>query len=48
MLIMAIVERVVCDLEEIGAAVYDYLFYSGYVVLVYWWVWIVAVVDVLL
>ncbi|HSX63896.1 MAG TPA: acyl-CoA dehydrogenase C-terminal domain-containing protein, partial [Pseudoxanthomonas sp.] len=25
------------DPEEIGAASHDYLFYSGYVVLAYWW-----------
>jgi len=32
-----ILQRAAQDPEEIGAASYDYLFYSGYVVLAYWW-----------
>jgi hypothetical protein len=31
--------------EEIGAAAYDYLFYSGYVALAYWWARSVAAAD---
>ncbi len=30
-------ERAADDPEEIGAAAYDYLFFSGYVALAYWW-----------
>ena len=33
----AIAERAGADPEEIGAASWDYLFYSGYVTLAYWW-----------
>lgn len=33
----SIVERAGSDPEEIGAASWDYLFYSGYVTLAYWW-----------
>ena len=29
--------KAAADPEELGAAAYDYLFYSGYVVLAYWW-----------
>ena len=29
--------RTIGDAEEIGAASHDYLFYSGYVALAYWW-----------
>jgi hypothetical protein len=32
--------------EEIGAAAVDYLFYSGYAALAYWWAQAVAVADV--
>ncbi|GGD58383.1 acyl-CoA dehydrogenase C-terminal domain-containing protein [Pseudoxanthomonas indica] len=32
-----ILQRASQDPEEIGAASYDYLFYSGYVALAYWW-----------
>ncbi|WP_454829809.1 acyl-CoA dehydrogenase C-terminal domain-containing protein [Pseudoxanthomonas wuyuanensis] len=32
-----ILQRAAQDPEEIGAASHDYLFYSGYVVLAYWW-----------
>jgi len=31
--------------EQIGAAAYDYLFYSGYVALAYWWARSVAAAD---
>ena len=31
--------------EEIGAASYDYLMYSGYVVLAYWWARSVVAAD---
>lgn len=31
--------------EEIGGAAYDYLFYSGYVALAYWWAKTVAAAD---
>jgi alkylation response protein AidB-like acyl-CoA dehydrogenase len=37
MLTREVLERAGRDPEEIGAASYDYLFYSGYVVLAYWW-----------
>ncbi len=37
MLTREVLERAARDPEEIGAASYDYLFYSGYVVLAYWW-----------
>lgn len=33
----SILQRAAQDPEEIGAASHDYLFYSGYVVLAYWW-----------
>ena len=32
-----VLQRASGDPEEIGAASYDYLFYSGYVALAYWW-----------
>lgn len=38
-------ERAAADPEEIGAAAYDYLFFSGYVALAYWWARSVAVAD---
>lgn len=41
----AIAERAAADPEEIGAAAHDYLFYSGYVALAYWWARSVAVAD---
>jgi len=37
MLTREVLERAGRDPEELGAASYDYLFYSGYVVLAYWW-----------
>ena len=38
-------QRAVADADEIGAAAYDYLFYSGYVTLAYWWARSVAAAD---
>lgn len=38
-------KRATTDPEEIGAAAYDYLFYSGYVALAYWWARSVAAAD---
>ncbi|WP_222564118.1 acyl-CoA dehydrogenase C-terminal domain-containing protein [Novilysobacter antarcticus] len=36
-LTMDVVDKASRDPEEIGAAAYDYLMYSGYVALAYWW-----------
>ena len=36
-LTQSVLQRAAANPEEIGAASYDYLFYSGYVVLAYWW-----------
>lgn len=36
-LTMQVGQRAVANPEEVGAAAYDYLFYSGYVALAYWW-----------
>lgn len=36
-LTLGVGERARADADEIGAAAYDYLFYSGYVALAYWW-----------
>ncbi|KIQ97180.1 acyl-CoA dehydrogenase C-terminal domain-containing protein [Lysobacter sp. A03] len=36
-LTMEVVDKASRDPEEIGAAAYDYLMYSGYVALAYWW-----------
>src|SRR5690606_21296050 len=44
-LTLAIGQRAVGDAEEIGAAAYDYLFYSGYMALAYWWARSVAAAD---
>ncbi|NYZ62703.1 acyl-CoA dehydrogenase C-terminal domain-containing protein [Luteimonas deserti] len=41
----SIAERAAADPEEIGAAAYDYMFFSGYVALAYWWARSVAVAD---
>lgn len=38
-------QRAVGNPEEVGAAAYDYLFYSGYVALAYWWARSVAAAD---
>lgn len=45
MLTRDILERAAKDPEEIGAASHDYLFYSGYVVLAYWWARSVAAAN---
>ena len=44
-LTLAIGKRAMADADEIGAAAYDYLFYSGYVALAYWWARSVAAAD---
>jgi len=44
-LTMAVGRRAVADADEIGAAAWDYLFYSGYVALAYWWARSVAAVE---
>ena len=36
-LTMQVGQRAVGNAEEVGAASYDYLFYSGYAALAYWW-----------
>ena len=36
-LTMQVGQRAVANADEIGAAAYDYLMYSGYVALAYWW-----------
>ncbi|CAN5724196.1 acyl-CoA dehydrogenase C-terminal domain-containing protein [soil metagenome] len=41
----AILARAELDPEELGAASYDYLFYSGYVALAYWWARSVVAAD---
>lgn len=38
-------QRAAGDAEEVGAAAWDYLFYSGYAVLAYWWTRAVAAAD---
>ncbi|QIL20102.1 acyl-CoA dehydrogenase C-terminal domain-containing protein [Thermomonas sp. HDW16] len=44
-LTLEILQRAASNPEELGAASYDYLFYSGYVVLAYWWARSVAAAD---
>jgi hypothetical protein len=44
-LTMQLGERAMANPEEIGAAAYDYLFYSGYVTLAYLWARSVAAAD---
>jgi len=44
-LTMDVLQRAAGDPEELGAASHDYLFYSGYVVLAYWWARSVAAAD---
>ena len=44
-LAMAIATRAGKDPEEIGAAAHDFLMYSGYVALAYWWARSVAAAD---
>ncbi len=40
-----ILQRAASNPEELGAASYDYVFYSGYVVLAYWWARSVAAAE---
>ena len=44
-LTLEISKRAVADADEIGAASVDYLFYSGYVALAYWWTRALATAD---
>jgi alkylation response protein AidB-like acyl-CoA dehydrogenase len=44
-LTLSIGQRAVANADEVGAAAYDYLFYSGYVALAYWWARSVAAAD---
>lgn len=44
-LTMATLQRAAGNPEELGAASFDYLFYSGYVVLAYWWARSVAAAE---
>ena len=44
-LTMAIGTRAAANPDEVGAAAYDYLFYSGYVALAYWWARSVVAAD---
>lgn len=41
----SIAERAASNPEEIGAAAYDYMFYSGYVALAYWWARMLVAAD---
>jgi alkylation response protein AidB-like acyl-CoA dehydrogenase len=40
-----ILQRAAGNADELGASSYDYVFYSGYVVLAYWWARSVAAAD---
>ncbi|MEO8001684.1 MAG: acyl-CoA dehydrogenase C-terminal domain-containing protein [Arenimonas sp.] len=44
-LTMEVGKKAMSNADEIGAASYDYLFYSGYVVLAYWWARSVATAN---
>ncbi|HCT26945.1 MAG TPA: acyl-CoA dehydrogenase [Stenotrophomonas sp.] len=44
-LTLDVLQRAAANPDELGAASYDYLFYSGYVVLAYWWARSVAAAD---
>jgi alkylation response protein AidB-like acyl-CoA dehydrogenase len=44
-LTMQVGHRAVGNAEEVGAASYDYLFYSGYAALAYWWARSVAAAE---
>ncbi len=44
-LTLAIGKRAMANADEIGAAAWDYLFYSGYAALAYWWARSVAAAD---
>jgi len=45
-LTMEVGKKAMSNADEVGAASYDYLFYSGYVVLAYWWARSVATANV--
>ncbi|MCF5930223.1 acyl-CoA dehydrogenase C-terminal domain-containing protein, partial [Xanthomonas perforans] len=45
MLTRDVLDRAARNPDELGAASHDYLFYSGYVVLAYWWARSVAAAD---
>ncbi|SOU00650.1 acyl-CoA dehydrogenase [Xanthomonas arboricola pv. fragariae] len=45
MLTRDVLDRAARNPDELGAASYDYLFYSGYLVLAYWWARSVAAAD---
>ena len=40
-----VLQRAAANPEELGAASHDYVFYSGYVTLAYWWARSVAAAD---
>ncbi|MCY7354944.1 MAG: acyl-CoA dehydrogenase C-terminal domain-containing protein [Lysobacter sp.] len=44
-LTMQVGQRAAGNADEVGAAAYDYLFYSGYVALAYWWARSVAAAE---
>jgi alkylation response protein AidB-like acyl-CoA dehydrogenase len=44
-LTMTVGQRATGNPDEVGAAAYDYLFYSGYVALAYWWARSVAAAE---
>ena len=44
-LTMEIGKKATSNADEVGAASYDYLYYSGYVVLAYWWARSVATAN---
>lgn len=44
-LTLAVSQRAMANPDEVGAAAYDYLFYSGYVALAYWWARSVAAAE---
>ena len=44
-LTMQVGRKAVGDADEVGAAAWDYLFYSGYAALAYWWARSVAAAD---
>lgn len=44
-LTMEVGKKAMSNADEVGAASYDYLYYSGYVVLAYWWARSVAAAD---
>lgn len=45
MLTRDVLDRAARNPDELGAASHDYLFYSGYVVLAYWWARSVTAAD---